>query len=51
MLALDAGFFAAHLPEYGFAPPRFNTDPYNEPFRGADDQLPGDELCILAENA
>lgn len=51
VLALDAGFMARHLPEYGFAPPHFNTDPYDRPFRGADDELPGDELCIVAEKA
>ena len=57
VLALDAPFFAAHLGEYGFAPPRFSTDPYDGPFRSfetpgaAKGALPGDELCLAAERA
>jgi len=50
VLALDAGFMAQHLPEYGFGPPRFYTNPCDRPFRAATDDLPGDELCVLAEN-
>ena len=51
VLALDAEFMARHLPDHGFAPPRFNTDPYDRPFRDASEDLPGDELCIVAERA
>ena len=50
VLALDAGFMGRHLPEYGFGPPRFYTNPCDRPFRAATDDLPGDELCVLAEN-
>lgn len=49
VLALDTGFIARYLPGHGFAPPRFNTDPYDRPSRDASEDLPGDELCIVAE--
>ena len=56
VLALDAPFFIKHMESYDFAAPHFNSGPFHQPFRAfgnpdaARGQLPGDELCIMAEN-
>lgn len=56
VLALDAPFFIKHMESYDFAAPHFNSGPFHQPFRAfgnpdaARGQLPGDELCIVAEN-